>query len=89
MTKIEDKELASILLCAFRYSLGRMTYITSDCAGWLKQYWHIMPHAWQKQIQDDIREAIEKDCAGHACDIEVWKAVARLPVKEPPHETDN
>ncbi len=64
-TEVNDRELAHMLLCSFRYSLGRMTYITSTCAGWLRQYWHIMPDAWREQIHRDICEAIAKGHAGH------------------------
>ena len=63
-----------MLLCSFRYSLGRMTYIVSDCVKWLTLYWHIMPESWRAQIHEDIRKAMEQDTAGMACDVEQWKA---------------
>ena len=40
---VPKEMLAHMLLCSFRYSLGRMTYIVSDCVEWLMLYWDIMP----------------------------------------------
>ena len=71
-----------MLLCAFRYSLGRMTYITSECVGWLQTHWDCLPTGWQVQIHDDIRSAIGRDMAGHACDVEGWKKVLLLPIRK-------
>ncbi len=82
MGSITTHLLSNLLLCSFRYALGRRTYITSDCAAWLTQWWHILPRQWQEQIHDDIRQAIERNAAGHACDIEQWKRVLALPIKD-------
>ncbi len=82
--QIEDEQLASILLCAFRYSLGRTTYITGDCADWLRRYWSIMPASWQKQIHSDITQALASGRAGHKCDEDAWRTVLQLPLKEEP-----
>ena len=81
-TKISNETLAHLLLCSFRYSLGRQTYITGSCREWLESYWHLMPRGWQEQIHRDIEHAIEHDLAGHACDVEQWRKVLALPVKE-------
>lgn len=80
--EVDAYSLSSMLLCAFRYSLGRMTYITGDCADWLNRYWEIMPIAWKKQIHDDIRGAIERSQAGHQCDVSNWECVLALPIEE-------
>lgn len=70
-----EEELPHILLCAFRYALGRKTYITSTCANWLKKHWAIIPPAWQAQIVRDIENAIATEQAGHKCDVEAWHSV--------------
>ena len=36
----------------------------------------------QKQIQEDIKRAIDLNVAGHACDIAAWKTVLELPIKQ-------
>ena len=77
---VPKEMLAHMLLCSFRYSLGRMTYIVGECVEWLTLYWHIMPENWRAQIHNDIRKAIEQNAAGMACDIEQWKRVLDLQV---------
>lgn len=77
-TIIDNHTLAHLILCSFRYSLGRMTYITSDCESWLKRYWHLLPMGWQLQIHKDIEQAIERGHAGHECDVASWKKVLEL-----------
>jgi hypothetical protein len=79
---IPAHDLAHLLLCSFRYALGRMTYITGMCADWLETWWHILPPSWQEQIQKDIRQAIASGHAGHACDVAQWKRVLQLPLQE-------
>jgi hypothetical protein len=34
---ITDDE--QILICAARYSVGRMTYVVSDCCRWIRERW--------------------------------------------------
>lgn len=82
MIKIDEQNLAHILLCSFRYSLGRMTYIVSECVEWLECYWHLMPPGWKRQIQGDIRQAIASGHAGHDCDVANWKRVLALPLDD-------
>jgi hypothetical protein len=43
---------------------------------------HLMPVAWQWQIDDDICKAIELGHAGHECDVRQWRRVLELPVAE-------
>ena len=70
--------LAHLLLCAFRYSLGRRTYITRQCREWLEQYWSVLPDDWQRQIIQDIKQAISRNQAGMESDVQEWEKVLRL-----------
>lgn len=79
-SQIDNHTLANLVLCSFRYSLGRMTYITSECKDWLHRFWHILPTNWQEQIHGDIRKAIELGHAGHDCDVKNWESVLELPI---------
>ena len=79
---VPKEKLVHMLLCSFRYSLGQMTYIVSDCVEWLTLYWRIMPENLREQIQSNIRNAIEQDAAGMKCDVEQWKKILDLPVKD-------
>lgn len=74
--------LAEILLSAFRYALGKRTYIVSQTVTWLDMYWHIMPEQCREQIHSDIRKAIARGDAGDKCDIRDWQQVLIMPVKE-------
>ena len=48
-------------VAAFRYSLGRMTYIVSDCAHWLCEQWPNIAENARKVIQRDLEEAFKRD----------------------------
>lgn len=70
-----------LLLESFRYCLGRMTGVVSDCVENLIWYWDVIPPAWQQQIHDDIIRAISKDQARMPMDVEEWNKVLQLEVK--------
>jgi len=72
----------TILLCAFRYALGRKTYIASELVEFLIEDWDIFEGWTHKQIQDDISHAIEYAIAGDSCDVFEWKKILELKVKE-------
>ena len=76
-------------VAAFRYSLGRMTYIVSDCAHWLCEQWPNIAENARKVIQRDLEEAFKRDDEaradgqdykplGHDCDRAQWEKVRRL-----------
>lgn len=61
-TRLESFGRDSLMaVAAFRYSLGRMTYIVSDCADWLIANWPRLPSNAQKIIQRDLDEAFIRD----------------------------
>ncbi len=64
-----------MMIAAFRYCLGRKTYIVSACVDWLLQYWNEIDDQTKKLILEEIEEAIEKGCAGDRCDIDCWERV--------------
>jgi len=62
-----------VLFCAFRYALGRMTYVVFEVCEAIKQNAdHIQPKLRHKMVEE-ITEAIEKGAAGMDCDVEHWK----------------
>ena len=79
-------------VAAFRYSLGRMTYIVSDCADWLIEQWPNIAENARKVIQRELEEAFKRDdefrdwpsssrdcrTLGHDCDRAQWEKVRRL-----------
>jgi len=70
---MNTKDLNTLLLCAFRYALGRATYVTKEVADLLYKYGDDMPEFYLVQIMKDIDHAIEHDIAGHECDQLEWK----------------
>lgn len=64
------------LMYAFRYALGRMTYAVGDVADALVEHREELRPDWRAQITRDIREAVDAQRAGHACDVERWLRVA-------------
>lgn len=76
----EDVE---ILVYAFRYALGRMTYATATVADRLKRDWNRLPRHTREQIQSDIRQAIANGTAGMEMDARGWSALLDLPIADP------
>lgn len=64
-----------ILWSAFRYALGRMTYIVDVVAGEIKRNAHRLDSLDKKKMCDEIEEAISRGEAGQNCDIAVWQSV--------------
>ncbi len=64
-----------MVLAAFRYCLGRRSYIVSSCVDWLIQWWDHFHENDRKIILEEIREAIAKGNAGDHCDIDSWDKV--------------
>ena len=76
-------------IAAFRYCLGRMTYIVSDCADWLIEQWPILPDNVKNVIKRDLEAEIKADDEaraegreykplGHDCDRASWLKVRKM-----------
>ena len=74
---------------AFRYCLGRMTYIVGDCERWLFANWQDFPENVRRLIQREVEEEIKRDDEarargaahkplGHDCDRAAWERVRTL-----------
>ena len=81
--KIETDDDRLVLIAAFRYALGRMTYMPSVVAGVLAQCWADLTEHDQRLIKREIAEAIERGHAGMACDVATWRRVLERSGKEP------
>ena len=76
-------------LAAFRYCLGRMTYIVGDCEQWICANWEQFPRSVRQLIQREVEEEIQRDDKaraegrdykplGHDCDRAAWIRVRSL-----------
>ncbi len=50
-----------MIVAAFRYCLGRQTYIVRHCAEWLHANWKIIPEKSRAIIERDLEEAFADD----------------------------
>lgn len=84
-----------IMLCAFRYCLGRATYVVSDCCRWLRERWSTLSADVKAIVQREIREAVAQDKAnnergfarrwsplGHPQDADQWIGLLRWMEKQ-------
>ena len=76
--KIETDDDRLILIAAFRYALGRCSYMPSVVAEALAQCWPDLTEHDQRLIKREIAEAIERGHAGMDCDVATWRRVLAL-----------
>lgn len=62
-----------LLICAFRYCLGRCSYVVSDMADHLLNVWDTIIPAYQELIKREIKDAIDRGMAGMDMDVETWQ----------------
>ena len=63
---------SEIVFCAFRYCLGRMSYIVSTFTEYATAY---VKHIWTHDLElmeKEITESDEKNCIGMNCDRRDW-----------------
>lgn len=65
---ITDQKAASTLpdflvIGAFRYALGRQTYVTAETSQWLIAYWEALSHNARVVIARNLADAIREDDA--------------------------
>lgn len=64
-------DLELIYLCAFRYALGRRTYIVEIVVDWLKNHHKDLSKTAKQLIIKEIESPLFSDW-GHKCDKEKW-----------------
>lgn len=78
-----------MVIAAFRYCLGRRTYIVGDCADWLIKTWPLLSDKTKSIIRRDLEEqfTIDDDARaqgrdykplGADCDRAEWSRVRKL-----------
>ena len=84
-----------MVIAAFRYCLGRMTYISGVCADWLVDKWPELPPRSKALIRTELDRAFVQDDADRAsgtsfkelgwdCDRQAWEKVRALWSDAPP-----
>lgn len=65
-----------LVLAAFRYCLGRRTYVSIDCAAWLQSIWPTLAEEARQIIAEETRAAIAAGQAGDPnIDVPYWIAL--------------
>ena len=72
MTMVFDED---IIICAFRYALGRNSYIVCHVTDYLIETWQMLSDKLQDRITEEIVEAINDGRAGDEVDVSLWKDV--------------
>lgn len=78
-----------MIIAAFRYCLGRRTYMVSHCRDWIVENWKKIPEHAKGIIKQDLEEAFAADEAarrdgdtfkplGDDCDRGAWAHVRRM-----------
>jgi hypothetical protein len=63
------------LHCAFRYALGRKTYVVSSVVNQILSKWDVLPLVDKRIFKEDILKAISVHKAGMEQDIKEWRRV--------------
>ena len=73
---IKDQlEICTLLLCSFRYALGRKTYIVNEVCELLIKYKDWMTTHLKKKICSEIQIALDRNDVGMDCDRKEWLKV--------------
>jgi len=83
MNKIDKKDMWVLLLSTVRYSMGRMTYMSSLAPEIVFRYKDYLNEYQLKQIKEEVEkeiechnvmkeEKIQKDWLGMECDVNSW-----------------
>jgi len=83
---VNDEEFSTLLICAFRYAFGRMTYITHTVSELLIKLWPEIPVSAKSVIAMGLKAEINRSEMngdysnfGHDCDKESWfKLIATI-----------
>lgn len=65
-----------MLICAFRYALGRHTYVTGAAEEWVREFWPKLQAGTRDCIVRDLKRHIKDwGVSDDSCDMRGWKAL--------------
>jgi hypothetical protein len=67
-----------LMFCAFRYALGRMTYVVGAICDIMRANWSEMSASRREMFKKEIREAIATGRAGMDMDVKEWESLLAL-----------
>lgn len=75
MSQVSSTNLRTLLVCSFRYSLGRQTYMPSLVQSIIKQHWEDLEDSDLLQFADDIDRSKDSEL-GANFDARDWRLFA-------------
>jgi len=67
-----------MLLCAFRYCLGRRTYMVNICVENIIKNWNKIGSRLKEILHKEIRQAQSRNQLGDPCDAMDWEKILKL-----------
>lgn len=64
-----------LIIYAFRYALGRRSYVVSDVVSALADLWDKLKYNQKVTIRNEIMRALEENKAGDSIDRDLWKTI--------------
>jgi hypothetical protein len=65
-----------IATAAFRYALGRQSYMVEHVASWLRRNKTLLPKVTRDLIVREVHEARDRNGLGMDCDASEWMSLA-------------
>lgn len=72
MSTLTQDEYDTLFFCAFRYALGRKTYITGVVSELIRDHLDLISTDFKVKAAADLDRAISSGFAGMQCDVAEW-----------------
>jgi hypothetical protein len=69
---MSDRDLETLIVCSFRYSLGRQTYMPSEIQRIAQEHARVISTTMLEQFIGDISSAFNAGHLGMDCDVQGW-----------------
>ena len=66
MIEVDQMALDAFVLHDVRYALGRLTWVTGECAERVRRFWPHLSANMRKVVRRDVREHVERLAHGPA-----------------------
>lgn len=70
--RVNQSEMNDLLLCSFRYALGRRSCITQTIADLIIKFEGVLTDYSKEIIFREITKAFDENKGGMQCDVEEW-----------------
>lgn len=80
MIELSDREARQMFIMAFRYALGRKTYVVYDTVSLIIRNWGCFTEDEQRLFQREITAKIIAEKAGMDMDVRQWKQILELDI---------